>query len=60
MYELEDWEEFCEMLSSGHDTGVPHMNSQQVWLPVLDLHTMEPVNIPAGQGGATSEEVIGS
>lgn len=39
------------MLSSGHDMDVALRNSQQVSLPVQNLHTMEPVNIPAGQGG---------
>lgn len=61
MYDLGDREEFCETLSSGYNMALPLMSALQVWFPVLDLHTMEPDNIPAGQGGpATSGEVIGS
>lgn len=33
----EDGKECCGMLSSGHDTVVALMNSQQLWLAVNDL-----------------------
>lgn len=61
MYDLGDSEEFCETLSSGYNMALALMSAQQVWFLVQDLHTVEPDNIPAGQGGpATSEEIIGS
>lgn len=35
-YELEDVEEFHEMLPSGHDTAIVHMNSLKLESPAQD------------------------
>lgn len=40
----------CEMLSSGHDMAVVHMNWKQLWLHVQDLHKIKLVNIPVWIG----------
>jgi hypothetical protein len=50
MYESEDVEACCEMLSSRSDRAVSRMNSQQLWLPAQKLDKIKTFIITAWMG----------
>lgn len=55
----QDVEEFCEMLSSGHDTVSKSINSEELWLLAHSLQEVKPVNILDGQERGLGAPLIG-